>query len=389
MGTKNNNPRRSKKNMASKKLNIAIFTHNYPANSRDRKDAGIFIYDYAHELAKHANVFIFCPDYGDKKEKYIKVPVYWYNWGGKGKKLGNWKLYSPISVINYFKLILAGRRQAIKFIKDNNINYVLSAWALPSGVIAYLASQKTKIKYGVWSLGSDLNKFVKIPILRQFILLSIKNANNRFANSYLLKNKMNKLSGKQSIFMPAITEFNITSIKPINLNSQNNILFVGRLEKVKGPDILLNAVKILAHKKINFKLNTLGSGSMDNELKDFVNDNKLNRFVKFHGFADKNTVASFMKSSSLLAVPSRSESLPLVILEAAHANLPVVAADVGDCKRIISKYKIGSIFEPGKPAELADKIIQNLAKKHKSTGFSRLKNDFTQAEAAKILLNNI
>ena len=34
-------------------MNIAIFTHNYPKNKNDRKDAGIFVYDFVNELKKY------------------------------------------------------------------------------------------------------------------------------------------------------------------------------------------------------------------------------------------------------------------------------------------------------------------------------------------------
>src|SRR5437016_2897314 len=110
---------------------IAIFTHNYPITSKERKDAGIFVYDFAHELYEYADVFIFCPDFGGKKESYKKVPVKWVDWKGPKIKFGNWPMWSPVSVFNFFKLIFIGSREAEKFVKDNNIDYVLACWTMP------------------------------------------------------------------------------------------------------------------------------------------------------------------------------------------------------------------------------------------------------------------
>jgi len=87
----------------SNKLKIGILTHNYPINSKERKDAGIFIYDFCQELSKYAQVFVFCPDFGGKKEIYKKIPVTWFDWGGGNEKFGNWKLliqYMFLSFLN-------------------------------------------------------------------------------------------------------------------------------------------------------------------------------------------------------------------------------------------------------------------------------------------------
>src|SRR6266404_9363949 len=227
--------------MANRKR-IAIFTHNYPITSNQRKDAGIFVYDFAHELVKHADVFIFCPDFGGKKEKYKKVPVTWMDWHGPKKKFGTWPFFSPISVFNFFKLMYIGSREAEIFVKKNKIDYCLACWTLPSSIYTLWLKIKLGKPYGVWILGSDVNVYAKFPILRQLTVMALKKAETRFSNSYWLINIVSKLSERKCEYMDAITDFNVGSVKNKKLNNNVfNFMFAGSIRKVKGVDILVKA----------------------------------------------------------------------------------------------------------------------------------------------------
>src|SRR5258708_28485886 len=251
------------------RLKIGILTHNYPINSKERKDAGIFIYDFCQELSKHADVFVFCPDFGGKKEIYKKVKVTWFDWKGGNEKFGNWKLFNPLYVLKFFKLIYIGQSKAIEFARKNNLDYCLTCWTLPSAIFGLRIKQALNISYATWSLGSDVNKYVKIPILGQLIYLSLKSADSLFANSFALSRKVEGICGRRCDFMPAITTFN--SRKDIRIQIDDNFynfLFVGRLEKVKGLDILLSAVKKLSNKEASFRINLLGGGTLLEELKN-------------------------------------------------------------------------------------------------------------------------
>ncbi len=377
------------------KLRIGLLTHNYPINSKDRKDAGMFIYDFAHELAKKADVFVFCPDFGGRKEKYSKVPVTWFDWGGGNEKFGNWQLFNPIYVYKFFKLIYVGQKKSIEFAKKNKVDYCLSCWTLPSAIFGLRIKQILKIPFAAWSLGSDVNKYVKIPILGQFIYISLRSADRLYANSFALIKRVEKISGKHCDFMPAITNFELRRVVKVGIDKNcYNFLYVGRLEKVKGSDILLDAIKEISNKKNSFKVNILGGGSMLDELKEKSRTLNIEEFVNFIGWADEEVVHSFMGGSDCLVIPSRSESLPLVAIEAAKTKLPIIATNVGDCKRLIVDYNIGYVVEPENPTMLAGamlKALKNSKKlKNKSKkGLARMANYFKQEKAVEIFLRPI
>ena len=376
-------------------MRIGIITHNYPSNRKDRKDAGIFLYDFAHELAKSHDVFVLCPYFEGKKGKYKNVPVSWFDWGGGKEKFGNWSLISPTTPIKFLKLMLNGTKETSKFVKKHDLDFLLAAWALPSGVFAWQANRSLGVPYATWSLGSDLNVFANIPITRQLISFSLKNADVRFANSHKLCSKIKLLSGGKGVFMPAITSFEIKKPKNIKLSSNNlYFLYVGRLEKIKGPDILINTVKTLAESLDNFRVNIIGDGTLEQELKKIVDDHNLGNIINFLGRRGKEDVAGYMAASDCLIIPSRNESLPLVMIEAANVGLPIIASDVGDCKRIIDSYNVGYSFPAEDEKMLLEKMVAVVesGKSFKRDYKKRLKtfaNDFTQSEAVRILENNI
>lgn len=346
-------------------MNIAIFAHNYPKNKNDRKDAGIFIRDFAGELRKKHKVFIFCPNYGNSK------------------KFGNWSIFNPLSAVNFFRNIFFGIKESLKFVEKNKINYVLSAWAIPSGIYALAAKLKHGTRYGVWYLGSDLNIYSKYPILSNLISILSKRADNLFANSYALA-KIATEKYKKCLMLPASTkvEGNTRFTKKLELDIKKiNILYVGRLEKVKGPDLLVEAAKKINKK---FVIRMIGEGTMKSSL-DNQSDN-----IELLGYLGLNEMASYMSASDFLIIPSRNESLPLVILEAANYKLPVLSSDVGDCRYVLTKYKVGEVFKKADVDDMISKIDKFNYKRFKAGGrFKDLVVDYSLEASVSRFLKNI
>ncbi|PIS14865.1 hypothetical protein COT64_00370 [Candidatus Shapirobacteria bacterium CG09_land_8_20_14_0_10_39_12] len=348
-------------------MKIGILTHNFPKNEDDRKDAGVFLRDFAAELEKKREVYIYKPRLDDK--------------------LGSWHLFSPLSLLRFVKLVIRGRKEAVDFAIKNKLDYCLAVWAIPSGVFALGVKKALHIPYAVWCLGSDINFYARIPVLKQIIKSVLKNADRVFANSLFLKDKVEALVGKKCTFLPAVTKIHGSRIVRKSQSDIVKFLYVGRLERVKGIDILLNALSKVDKKYFGgWKLDVLGGGTLMRNLKS-------NNFVKFHNWADEEKVVKFMKASNCLIIPSRSESLPLVLLEAAQFNLPIITSDVGDCPYIIKKYNIGWVFKRGSVYSLArrleDFLKEGEKKKMETDGFLKLRRDFSQKVSVRKFLSEI
>jgi glycosyltransferase involved in cell wall biosynthesis len=115
-----------------------------------------------------------------------------------------------------------------------------------------------------------------------------------------------------------------------------DFLYIGELRSVKGIDTLLDALaKIHARTVLRPRLILVGSGPDEAMLKQRVVDLGLDEFVNFAG--TMNARDAFAQGR-VMVVPSRAESLPYVVLEAAGAHVPLVATNAGGIPEIFGPY---------------------------------------------------
>lgn len=139
--------------------------------------------------------------------------------------------------------------------------------------------------------------------------------------------------------------------------NQFYILFVGRFEKQKSVHTLIEAVKILKERGLNFNLLLVGTGTLYPNIKALVKTYSLEKFVTFLGHQSQPEL--FMKAADVLVLPSIFEGLGMVILEAYRAGLPVISTNIEGPKEIVEHGVSGFLFEPSQ-ANLLANYIQKL-----------------------------
>ncbi len=125
----------------------------------------------------------------------------------------------------------------------------------------------------------------------------------------------------------------------------------------KGADILLQAIKELAKQaeavrpqvEITGKSNPSDTFYFD--LTQTAGDPLLDGRVTFSGY--QPSLIEPLKRATVFVSASRNEALPISIVEAMAAGLPVIATDVGDCADLLSYGKCGWVVPPESPAALA------------------------------------
>ena len=128
---------------------------------------------------------------------------------------------------------------------------------------------------------------------------------------------------------------------------------VGRLSLEKGVDVLLNAVVRLTRQGTVLGVAIAGDGPLRARLETFVNDSGLAAQVRFLGHIP---VTRLYAMADLLVVPSRSEGLPNVLLEALRSDLPVVATAVGAVPDVLRIPGSGFLVPPSDAERLAGAI---------------------------------
>jgi glycosyltransferase involved in cell wall biosynthesis len=132
------------------------------------------------------------------------------------------------------------------------------------------------------------------------------------------------------------------------------ILYLGRLSIEKGVSVLLRAFEKLRHRK----LKVIGSGPMEQELRDYVRDRQLSN-VELLGFKTGDEKWDLLRNCLALVLPTQwYENFPVTVLEAYMASKPMLATRIGGLPYIIEEGKTGLLFELGSASDMAEKIEQ-------------------------------
>jgi glycosyltransferase involved in cell wall biosynthesis len=165
---------------------------------------------------------------------------------------------------------------------------------------------------------------------------------------------------KPNFLMDTDTPF----VRPQVAQKRSGALFVGRLSEEKGLNILLDAWESLAH----VPLRIAGDGPLREQLLARLPPN-----VTYLGPLDADAIKQEMARAAMLVVPSTwYEGLPMTIVEAYAAGLPVIASRLGSLAEIVVDGETGFHFEPNSPADLAkvikafdgnDDVLANLSRR--------------------------
>jgi glycosyltransferase involved in cell wall biosynthesis len=112
-----------------------------------------------------------------------------------------------------------------------------------------------------------------------------------------------------------------------------SLVFAGRLEVEKNPMFLPRLVKLLAP-EFDFVIRVAGDGPLKHELINAIENEKLEHYFVMHGHVDD--IPGLFAESHCLLIPSLWEGMPLVLLEAAAAGIPVIATPTGNIFSIIN-----------------------------------------------------
>jgi glycosyltransferase involved in cell wall biosynthesis len=132
----------------------------------------------------------------------------------------------------------------------------------------------------------------------------------------------------------------------------SDVVYVGEFRHIKGADLLVDAVARLHADGKPVTLTLAGDGEEMDALKAQVEKLGIGHSVRFIGHVKARY--GFSKGA-LLVVPSRGDSMPYVVIEAAAAGIPIVAANVGGIPEIFGAHT-DALFAPNTVGAIADAI---------------------------------
>lgn len=182
-----------------------------------------------------------------------------------------------------------------------------------------------------------------------------------------------RLSGavkdKTRVILNGITP-NVDPVKPTDYSEAERELaafcsrrptmgMVGRISREKAVEDGIRALNELCARGLDLQLAIVGTGSREQACKDLVRELGLQDRVLFAGFLPR--AGRMLDLFAALVLSSTQEGMPIVVLEAMRAGVPLVASRVGGIPDLLDEGRCGRLFEAGRIDQLTNCIKQVLA----------------------------
>lgn len=163
------------------------------------------------------------------------------------------------------------------------------------------------------------------------------------------------------------------------------LVTIGRLVEQKGQLILIDAAAKLKQQHIQFELVIVGDGPMRGSLEQAIRERGLEDHVRLAGWADNAQVRRHLQDAQALVLPSFTEGLPVVIMEALAMGRPVISTFVAGIPELVKPGVNGWLIPAGSVDALAhamQQVIEMDADKLSAMGTAGRETVLQQHDAA-------
>jgi glycosyltransferase involved in cell wall biosynthesis len=254
-------------------------------------------------------------------------------------------------------------RQLVQLLEDRKIeivqthliysNILGSAAARVAGVPVIATLHSTHVRGG-WK--SKQLKRVEDLVLRQFAtrILAVGNMVEAANKTRYGGRKLDVIPNGIQMPGPVQPESREQLRRELGSNVSDPIIItVGRFSQAKGYEDMIKAFSLLRDHGKKPVLLMVGSGNQAESIQAQVDSLNLHESVILAG--ERQDVPQLLAASDVFASSSHREGLPLAVLEAMMAGLPVVATSVGDIPNVVTE-ETGVIVPPHQPEQLAAAI---------------------------------
>jgi len=234
---------------------------------------------------------------------------------------------------------------------------MLTAKLLGKKVILALAGSSLE---GFTPTNNNVSKPIKI----------LENSNRLLSNhiviysSNLIKEwKLEKYMKKISIASRHFLNFDTFKITK-NISERKNLVgYIGRLSEEKGILNFIEAIQVATkkrEKKEDLEFLIGGDGELYDKIIKFLDENNLNNKVKLTGWIPHDELPNYLNELKLLVLPSYTEGLPNIMLEAMACGTPILANPVGAIPDVIKDGETGFIIKNNNSEDIAEDIVRIL-----------------------------
>ena len=357
-------------------LRVLVLSRNYPNNVM--QVLGLWVRNVLRESTRHCDVKVvspvpYSPPLPGLPENYARFRrIERRRWDGAIESIHPRMLVGPGSTTFSYEWLLYLRAvsatvRALR--REFPFDLIHAQFAYPDGVVAAALGRQYDVPVVITEQNSWLPWMNQFSGVRARSIAAVRQSACFIAISESVRKTVEHFVGPAShvrVIPNGVDPDEFTLPDPSARRDTQQLLFVGAIRPVKGLDVLLRALRILADRGRNERLLIVGEafyGAYHQEelrLKSLVQDLGISDRVQFAGKQLPPQLGVTMGQSAALVLPSRIEALGMVVVEALACGTPVVATRCGGPEEIITTDRVGVLVPPDDPAALAGGIEQAL-----------------------------
>jgi glycosyltransferase involved in cell wall biosynthesis len=349
-------------------MRVCVLSAAYPTGRR--ADSGCFIKDQAL-LIKEMNceVSVVAPRIFPEDDLFFwddAIKVYRFPFLSEERFLAE---YERIPVARVLSYLLSGTLKTWQAVRKERAEIIHAHWVIPTGLIAVIVGKYLSNKpVVVTAHRADITVFPQKSWFARLAAGFVLNRADRVvAVSNLLKERIGSEYGVEEAKIEVVNMGVNSGLfkrrdksavrRKLGLPAQKKIvLFAGGLIRVKGVEYLLGAASLLAGELNEVLFVIVGTGSLERDLKSMAERLGVSEFVRFVGERPHGEIPLWVSCADVVAIPSLDEGLPVVLMEALAAGVPVIATRVGGVPEVVSEGVNGFLIKPGDCEALAERV---------------------------------
>jgi glycosyltransferase involved in cell wall biosynthesis len=283
------------------------------------------------------------------------------------------RYYFPPRVMRRFYghfFLASVRRTFQRALRDFVPDLVFAPWAFPDGWAATRLARQAGLPVVIMVHGSDILLLDRFPDKRAPTFQAVRSADSVIAVSQDLANHLIRGGVAKDRVHVIYDGVDPNVFHPGNKaaarerlgisNRDQLILFIGNLVPVKAVDVLLDACGMLMRKGIAFRLCIIGHGVLKAALQRQAERLEIAERVTFQGSLPQQQLPDWYRAADLFVLPSHSEGVPNVLLEASACRTPYVASSVGGIPEI-AHLGLSKLVPPGDADKLATAMAEHIS----------------------------
>jgi len=387
-------------------MHILLLPSWYPGIT---KSEGIFIYEQALALSKLGNLNVTILNWGPNefvlkirdpfqsiinlvkkcitakhtikhKSNLIEIKVPHLTWTSQ-IKTGNYQ-----SLAKRLIKIIPGIEYDI-----GKIDLIHAHVTFPAGYLASFISEHLSVPYIITEHSGPFpfSEFVTKDGVNDILTKPLSKATQVISVSNWLAQSISKFTVKNPIVIPnsVDTDFFIPLKNYLSSHEVPVIFTLSSITNEKGINDLLQALKIVKDKGHNFLVRLGGTGPQQSKYFKLAKSLDIQSRIKWLGFLTRQEALKEYQTCDFYVMPSRMESLSMVILEALACGKPVVATDCGGPSDLINKDN--GILVPLKNPGLLAKGIEEMLSKYVQYNSKTIRNLCVEKYSESIIVRRI